>query len=137
MEKLTFENFEHKYRHLLSDDIACLYWNSKQEAYEAYLKGSEDEFMEKLNDHIDYAKFCKKFYDILREQYNACGIMMYDEFQRWEALGSKDEEYIKYLRGRIRDFDKYYGYEFGTRYWHKVNYDDESDEEDDDEEDED
>ena len=133
MEKLTFEKFLNKYRHLLSDDISCLHWNSKQEAYEAYLKGSEDEFMDKLNEHVDYDKFCRKFFGVLREQYNACGAMMSSEFQRWKKLGSKDEEYIKYLRGRIRDFDEYYGYEFGTRYWPKVETDEESDEEDEDE----
>lgn len=130
MEKLTFENFEHRYRHLLSDDIACLHWYNNRQAYELYLKISDDEFMEKLNEHVDYEKFCRKFYDVLRTQYNACGAMMYDEFKRWKTLGSKDEEYIKYLRGRIRNFDKYYGYDFGTHKWPKVKYDDDSDEED-------
>lgn len=133
MEKLTFEQFQHKYRHLISDDIGCLYWSDNRGAYNAYLKVSDDEFMDKLNEHIDFSEFCKKFYDVLRQEWNACGALMQDEFEKMKKLGG-DDKYIETLRKRIRGFDKYYGYQFGIPKQNtseeESDYDEESDDED-------
>ena len=115
MEKLTIDQFKSQYRHILSKD-SYLHWNNDEEAYKAYLSLPENEFMEKLNERADFHDFCKDFYDILREQWNACGTLMMDEFELMKELGGRTN-YIQSLRKRIKDFDKYYGRDFGIYDW--------------------
>ena len=129
MEKLTFEQFKSTYRHILSKN-SYLHWHEDKDAYDAYLTLPENEFMEKLNERADFHDFGREFYDILREQWNACGALMWEEFEKMKNLGGRDK-YIESLRKRIKGFDKYYGSQFGIYMWNK------SQEESDDEEDSD
>ena len=83
-----------------------------QKAYKLFKEQGEHQFLQELEEEEKYRDFCNEFYDILREQWNACGALMWDEFKEMKRLGGRDN-YIQSLRKRIKGFDRWYGHKFG------------------------
>jgi hypothetical protein len=84
---------------------------TNEKAYKLFKEKGEDHFLQELEEKERYNNFCHEFYDILREQWNACGDLMWDEFNKMKEIGR--ENYIQSLRKRIKGFDRWYGHQFG------------------------
>ncbi len=69
----------------------CDQWYlSVAESYELYKEKGEDQFLIKLEEHEDFEKFCDEYYAFLREHYNACSGMMWDEFDEFRNKFNSD-----------------------------------------------
>ena len=60
------------------------------DAFQIYKEKGEEAFLERLEDEEGFGEFCQKYYDLLRERYNACSALMEDEYERFKTEFKKD-----------------------------------------------
>ena len=101
MEDSEYSMFLRKYAKRINE---CDAWqHSIDESYEIYKEKGEDLFLTKLEEREDFDEFCSEYYDFLREHYNACGGLMWDEFELFRSEFDSDYiAYWKYLREQLK-----------------------------------
>jgi hypothetical protein len=60
--------------------------------YALYLENGEEAFLEELEDEENFAYFCSKFYDILRENFNICSAGMRESYEQYKVKFAFDED---------------------------------------------
>jgi hypothetical protein len=102
MADAEYSMFLRKYAKRINE---CDAWqHSLAESYEIYKEKGEDLFLTKLEEKEDFNKFCYEYYSFLREHYNACGGMMWDEFELFRSEFNSDyNKYWKHLRSQLEE----------------------------------
>jgi hypothetical protein len=73
-------------------------YRSLDKWYELYLEKGEDVFLDELEDEENFMIFCRRFYDILREEYNICSAGMRDSYEQCKVkFAGDDESYMREL----------------------------------------
>ncbi len=72
-----------------------------EEALRDFKTLGQIEFQKKLNYKLEFLDFAKKFYDILREKYNADSELVWKEFAKMKTNNWSYEEYRQSLKGKI------------------------------------
>jgi hypothetical protein len=96
VDRIRFENFKRTYKYavqMVPDD-----WHSMEEAYADYLAHGKKGFEKLLNEAVEFADFCKEFYEDLREMYNICSAGMQDAFLDMKKKGWTHAEYRRHLK---------------------------------------
>jgi hypothetical protein len=96
VDRILFENFNRTYKHLLKQVTSV--WYNPEQAYSAYIDVGKRTFETALNEHIDYANFCRVFYDQLREMYNIDSSGMRDAFNYMTEKGWTHQQYKEYIQ---------------------------------------
>lgn len=80
-------------------------WLSLDDWYSLYIERGEDEFLDKLEDEERFTEFCRRFYNILREEYNICSAGMQDSYEQCKVkfggdLDAYENELMLVIRSR-------------------------------------
>ena len=76
----------------------CNYWRSLEVAFQEFCETTLKNFIWKINEQMEFNRFCQLFYDELRERYNICSAGMEDEFVFMKKNNWTFSDYRKYLK---------------------------------------
>jgi hypothetical protein len=88
MEDSEYSMFLRRYAKRINECDA--WYHSIDESYQIYKEKGESQFLTDLEEQEDFQSFCGEYYSFLREHYNACGGMMWDEFKRFRSEFNSD-----------------------------------------------
>ena len=87
------ELFRRRYASRIQNTFSC---RSLDTWYELYLEKGEEEFLDELEDEESYTDFCRRFYEILREEYNICSAGMRDSYEMCKVKFGGDMDAYKH-----------------------------------------
>jgi hypothetical protein len=95
VDRIRFANFKSTYKYVVEkapDD-----WHSMEEAYADYLEHGKKGFEKLLNEAVEFADFCRQFYETLREMWNIDYEGMQDAFLDMKQKGWTHADYKRHL----------------------------------------
>lgn len=95
VQNILLRRFKNTYGNLVL--IAPCY-KTYEHAFDDFLELGQDAFEAKLNESVEYSRFCSRFYERLRERYNICSAGMWDEYKKMKANNWTMNEYARQLR---------------------------------------
>ena len=78
--------------------LECTCYKTYWDALDDLIELGRDAFERKLNENVEYARFCNRFYETLRARSNICSAGMWDEFQKMKTNNWTQGQYASYLR---------------------------------------
>ncbi len=102
MADQEYSNFVRRYAKRINE---CDVWyESIEESYKIYKEKGEDQFLTDLEEKEDFQEFCNEYYGFLREHYNACSAMMWDEFESFRTKFDSDyDKFWDYLQKELKE----------------------------------
>jgi hypothetical protein len=101
VQEILFLKFKKVYKYAMKKQSR---WTTLDQAFRAYLQMGESEFEKEFEDELLFQEFCEEFYDYLREKYNACSAVMYEEFNRMKKNNWSMAEYRVHLYTPKKNF---------------------------------
>lgn len=99
---MDYSLFVRRYEKRISGAYAWLI--DTTEAYELCKEKGEDHFLTVLEENEAFSSFCRVYYEFLRENYNACSGMMWDEFNRFRSEFNSDRTaYWSHLQKELKE----------------------------------
>lgn len=99
---MDYSLFIRRYEKRICD--AYSWFITVNEAYELCKEKGEDHFLTVLEEQEDFGDFCKEYYEFLRENYNACNGMMWDQFEIFKSEFNSDRsKYWSHLQKELKE----------------------------------